>query len=91
MPEMNLFEPDALSLGGISGIWTRLWAYMLWPDNETGRTAYVLSMHADALAAIERRADSDQDYAAAEKIAYANFRKLGGWTGLAPRWRSIWI
>jgi len=88
MPEMNLFEPDALSLGGISGIWTRLWAYMLWPDNETGRTAYVLSMHADALAAIERRANSDQDYAAAEKIAYANFRKLGGWTGLAPRWRS---
>jgi len=88
MPEMNLFEPDALSLGGISGIWTRLWAYMLWPDNETGRTAYVLSMHADALAAIERRADSDQDYAAAEKIAYANFRKLGGWTGLAQRWRS---
>ena len=45
-------------------------------------------MHADALAAIERRADSDQDYAAAEKIAYANFRKLGGWTGLAQRWRS---
>ena len=88
MPEMDLFDPDALYLSSISGIWTRLWTYMLWPDDETRRKAYVLSMHADALAAIERRADSDQDYAAAGKIAYGNFRKLGGWTGLTPRWRS---
>jgi hypothetical protein len=85
---MDLFDPDALYLSSISGIWTRLWTYMLWPDDETRRKAYVLSMHADALAAIERRADSDQDYAAAGKIAYSNFRKLGGWTGLTPRWRS---
>jgi hypothetical protein len=88
VPEMDLFDPDALYLSSISGIWTRLWTYMLWPDDETRRKAYVLSMHADALAAIERRADSDQDYAAAGKIAYGNFRKLGGWTGLTPRWRS---
>jgi hypothetical protein len=88
VPEMDLLDPDALYLSSISGIWTRLWTYMLWPDDETRRKAYVLSMHADALAAIERHADSDQDYAAAGKIAYGNFRKLGGWTGLTPRWRS---
>jgi hypothetical protein len=88
VPQMDLFDPDALYLGSISGIWTRIWAYMLWPNDETRREAYVLSMHADALAAIEKHADTDRDYARAHDIVYGNFCKLGGWTALAPRWRS---
>jgi hypothetical protein len=88
MPEMDLFDPDALYLGRISGIWTRIWAYMLWPNDERRRKAYVLSMHANALAAIERHAETDHDYALAHDIVYGNFRELGGWTALAPRWRS---
>ena len=88
MPEMDLLDHDALYLGSVSGIWARIWAYMLWPDDERRRKAYVLSMHADALAAIERRTNTDHDYAVAHDIVYGNFRELGGWTALAPRWRS---
>jgi hypothetical protein len=84
---MGLFDRDALYLGGISSMWTRIWAYMLWPDDETRRKAYELSMHADALAAIERHADTDRDYARAREIVYGDFCKLGGWTALTPRWR----
>jgi hypothetical protein len=88
VPEMDLFNRDALYLGGISGIWTRIWAYMLWPSDEGRRKAYALSMVADALAAIERYAETDRDYALALGIVYRNFRELGGWTALARRWCS---
>jgi hypothetical protein len=87
-PEMDLFAPNALRFGGVSGIWTRIWVYTLWPDDEKQRNAYVLSMYAAALAAIERHADTDQDYARAGDIVYGNFRELGGCIALVPRWNS---
>jgi hypothetical protein len=88
VPKMELFDRDALYLGSVTGIWTRIWTYMLWPSDERRRRAYVLSAHADALAAIEKHAGSDPDYAGAHDIAYSNFRELGGWGALAHRWRS---
>jgi hypothetical protein len=88
VPQMDLFEPDAPRFSRISGVWTRIWTYMLWPDDEKQRNAYVISMLADAIAAIEKHADTDQDYALAGDIVYRKFCKLGGWTALVPRWRS---
>ncbi len=64
MPEMELFGPD-LDLSLISGIWTRLWAYMLWPGNEVQRKAHCAKPFIAALASIDRKSDDDPDYAAA--------------------------
>ena len=81
MPEMELFGPD-LRLSLISGIWTRLLAYMLWPSNEEQRKAHCAKPFIGALASIDRKSDDDPDYAAAHWIVYGAFRKINGWSAV---------
>ena len=81
MPVMELFGPD-LHLSLISGIWTRLWAYMLWPDDELQRRAHCAKPYVTALSSIDQKTQGDPDYAAAYWIVHDAFRGVGGWSGV---------
>jgi hypothetical protein len=81
MPVMELWRPD-LHLRLISGIWGRLWAYMLWPDDELQRKAHCAKPYVTALSSIDQKSQADPDYAAAYWIVHGAFRVMGGWSGV---------
>ena len=89
MPVMKLFDPHPLRLGGISAVWARIWAYMLWPDDEQQREVFRISPYANALSSIEAQIPAGGvDYEAAHWIVYGAFRHAGGWAALATRPRG---
>jgi hypothetical protein len=81
MPEMQLFGPD-LRLSLISGIWARLWAYMLWPHDEQQRKAHCAQPCVAALSSIDAKSREDPDYADAYWIVHSAFREIDGWAGV---------
>src|SRR5215471_17988356 len=89
MPVMELLDPRPLRLGGISAVWSRLWAYMLWPDDKQQREVFCISPYADALSSIEAQIPAGGlDYEVAHWIVYGAFRQAGGWAALAARPRD---
>jgi hypothetical protein len=81
MPEMELFGPD-LRLGLISSIWTRLWAYMLWPHDEQQRKAHCAQPYVAALSSLDAKSQEDPDFADAYLILHSAFREIDGWAGV---------
>ena len=89
MPEMELFPPDRnfagdmhqLSAAGkaavIRGVWGRLLAYMIWPDNETARATFISQQHLLIMEALDKH-ENEPDYTDAHLFAYQQFRALGG-------------
>src|SRR5271157_1022832 len=79
---MELFGPD-LGLSLVSGIWTRLRAYMIWPYSETERAACIVKPYISALSSIETKYCNDPDAVEAHSRVYSAFREIDGWRSLS--------